>query len=314
MLPIHNRFAKVVFAGLTCALHLAAEEEPRFNFRVDVDMVVLTFTITDGKGRYVRGLKPEDLRIREDGVDQKIVAFAEGTNSPLGLPGATPIALAGTKVFILFDTSNWMYSSFPYACDTVAQFVRRLDDADPIALYRFSRNLFRAVALTRDREQVLAGIRSSVAGDDTALYNTLLLILRDAAKVSGRKIVVVFSNGPDNASIIAPDDVGAVAEDAGIPIYIVSTFEAEKDKISADAFKRLAARTGGQLFWARTWQSEAAAFASIREDLSSAYTAAYYPRPNPNEGFRKISVDVLSDRGKQYRIRTRPGYSPFRHP
>jgi len=46
-----------------------------------------------------------------------------------------------------------------------------------------------------------------VAGDDAALYNGLLLALRDAAKVPGRKVIIVFSNGPDNSSMVAPDDV-----------------------------------------------------------------------------------------------------------
>ena len=68
-----------------------------------------------------------------------------------------------------------------------------------------------------------------MAGDDTALYNALLLTLRDAAKVPGRKVVIVFSNGPDNASMVAPDDVRAVAEDEGIPIYVISTSEVNKD-------------------------------------------------------------------------------------
>ena len=73
------------------------------------------------------------------------------------------------------------------------------------------------------------GLRKAVAGDDSALYNALLLTLRDAAKVPGRKVVIVFSNGPDNASMVAPDDVRAVAEDEGIPIYVISTNEVNKD-------------------------------------------------------------------------------------
>ena len=292
---------------------LHAQEEPSTHIRVNVDMVVLTFTVTDSKGRYISGLKPEDLRISEDGVSQKITAFAEGAASAVQPVEMPRDALSGTKVFILFDTSNWMYSGFPYSSDAVAEFARRLDRADSIAVYKFSRNLFRAVSLTKDRDQVLSGLRSAVAGDDTALYNTLLLTLRDAAKAAGRKAVVVFSNGPDNASILAPDDVGAVAEDEGIPVYIVSTCQAQKDQISANVFQRLTARTGGELFWAQTWQKQAEAFTSIREDLTSSYTAAYYPTANSNEGFRKISVEVISDAGKKYRVRTRTGYHAHKH-
>jgi Ca-activated chloride channel family protein len=311
--PTTRRLASAGIIGLTCMQLVHAQEEAPTHFRVNVDMVVLTFTVTDAKGKYVSGLKPEDLRISENGVSQKITAFAEGTKSSVQPVEMQPDALAGTKVFILFDTSNWMYAGFPYASDAVAEFVRRLDPKDSIAVYKFSRNLYRAVSLTRNRDQALSGVRSAVAGDDTALYNTLLLTVRDAAKADGRKTVIVFSNGPDNASIVAPDDVAAVAEDEGIPIYIISTCEAQRDQVTANVFQRLTTRTGGELFWAQTWQKQAEAFTLIREDLASSYTVAYYPAPSSNEGFRRISVDVVSDTGKRYRVRTRLGYHAHRH-
>ena len=311
-MPTRIPLANICILSLTCVLLIPAQDEPRARFHVNVDMVELTFTVTDGKGKYVTGLKPEDIRIREDGVDQKIAAFAEGTGAPAP-PAAVHDSLASAKIFILFDTSNWMYTGLPYASDAIAEFVRRLDRADSIAVYKFSRNLFRAVSLTQDRDLVLSGVRNEVAGDDTALYNTLLLTLRDAAKVAGRKAVVVFSNGPDNSSIVAPDDVGTVAEDEGIPIYLVSTYEAQKDQVSCNAFQRLTGRTGGQLFWAKTWQKQAEAFTSIREDLASSYAATYYPAPNSNDGFRKISVEVISDAGKKYHVRSRLGYHARKH-
>ena len=149
-----------------------------------------------------------------------------------------------------------------------------------------------------------------MAGDDTALYNGLLLTLRDAAKVPGRKVVIVFSNGPDNASMVAPDDVRAVAEDEGIPIYVISTNDVNKDPISSNVFRRIATRTGGKAYWAKTWQKQVEAFEAIREDLGNSYTVTYYPAPNPNEGFRKIDIQIVSDTGKHYRVRSRPGYRP----
>jgi len=95
--------------------------------------------------------------------------------------------------------------------------------------------------------------------------------LRDAAKVPGRKVVIVFSNGPDNASMVAPDDVRAVAEDEGIPIYVISTNEVNKDPISSSVFRRITARTGGKAYWAKTWQKQVEAFESIREDLGNLH-------------------------------------------
>ena len=186
-------------------------------------------------------------------------------------------------MFVLFDTSNFMYRGFVYAEDAIADFVRGLDRADSVAVYTFSRNLSRAATLTRDHGDAISGLRSSVAGDDTALYNALLLTLRDAAKVPGRKVVIVFSNGPDNASMVAPDDVRAVAEDEGIPIYVISTNEVNKDPISSGVFRRIAQRTGGKAYWARTWQKQVEAFEDIREDMSNSYTMTYYPRPTPTK-------------------------------
>jgi VWFA-related protein len=197
-----------------------------------------------------------------------------------------------------------------YAEDAIADFVRGLDRADSVAVYSFSRNLSRAADLTRDRCNAIFGLRKAVAGDDTALYNALLLTLRDAAKVPGRKVVIVFSNGPDNASMVAPDDVRAVAEDEGIPIYVISTNEVNKDPISSNVFRRITSRTGGKAYWAKTWQKQVEAFESIREDLGNSYTVTYYPAPNPNEGFRKITVEIVPDVGKKYRVRSRPGYRP----
>jgi VWFA-related protein len=250
------------------------------------------------------------VAINDDGSTRPLIA-AEETGGG-GKPGLDPRADAfvGTSVFVLFDTSNFMYRGFVYAEDAIADFVRGLDRADSVAIYTFSRNLSRPGLLTKDRGEAIMGLRKSVAGDDTALYNGLLLTLRDAAKVPGRKVVIVFSNGPDNASMIAPDDVRAVAEDEGIPIYVISTNEVNKDAISSGVFKRLTSRTGGKAYWAKTWQKQVEAFESIREDLGNSYTVTYYPQANPNEGFRKISVEIVSDVGKKYRVRSRPGYRP----
>ncbi|MBI3665100.1 MAG: VWA domain-containing protein [Acidobacteria bacterium] len=298
-------------------------------FRVKVDLVVLSVSVTSRQGRYVTGLKPGDFRVLEDGIAQKIAFFGEGSQAPVtveegraaagaegsGSPGAAGVNLAsdsfvGTNVFILFDTSNFMYRGFVYAEDAIADFLRGLDRADSIAIYTFSRNLSRATPPTRDRMLALRGLRQSVAGDDTALYNALLLTLRDAAQMPGRKVVIVFSNGPDNASMLAPDDVRAVAEDEGIPIYVISTSEVNKDPISGNVFRRITARTGGRAYFAKTWQRQTEAFQAIREELGHVYTVSYYPQPNPNEGWRSITVELTGDAAKKYRIRTRAGYRP----
>lgn len=315
------------------ALWLYAQEQDQTTFHVKVDMVVLSFAVTDTKGKYVNGIKPTDFKIYEDDISQKLATFAEGNRPPVQVTdggetrpmhtgtdgndgGGRPVDLrsasTGTNVFVLFDTSNYMYRGFVYASDAIADFIRGLDRADSIAVYTYSRNLNRAVSLNPDRALAIAGLRKAVAGDDSALYNCLLLTLRDAARIPGRKVVIVFSNGPDNASMVAPDDVRAVAEDEGIPIYVISTNEVNKDPISSGIFKRISTSTGGKSYFAKTWQKQVEAFESIREDLGNSYTVTYYPQPNPNEGFRKLRIELLPDAMKKYKVRARPGYRPQR--
>jgi VWFA-related protein len=326
-----------LIAAVAAGFWLRAQEPEQPTFRVKVDMVVLSFTVLDQKNKYVNGLKPKDIKIYEDEISQKLATFAEGARPPVqvldngetrplrpstdvaagGAPG-NPDAVdlradaSGTNVFVLFDTSNYMYRGFVYASDAIADFIRGLDRSDSIAVYTYSRNLNRAVPLNRDRGMAIGGLRKAVAGDDSALYNCLLLTLRDAAKVPGRKVVIVFSNGPDNASMVAPDDVRAVAEDEGIPIYVISTSEVTKDPISSNIFKRISANTGGKSYFAKTWQKQIEAFESIREDLGNSYTVTYYPQPNPNEGFRRIRVELTDEAMRKYKIRARPGYRPQR--
>lgn len=302
-------------------------------FSVDVDLVVLNIAVTDRKGNYVTDLKPDDFHVMEDGIEQRLATFGAGSTAPVQVSSIgtrevlrpdeeapaprlpdedLPVgdAFAGANVFILFDTSNFMYRSFVYAEDAIADFIRGLDKADSVALYGFSRNLTRHADLTDDRLEAIKGLRRSVAGDETALYNALLLTLRDAAKVSGRKVVIVFSNGPDTASTVGPDDVGAIAEDEGIPIYVISTKELNKDPVSSNAFRRITTRTGGRAYFAKTWQRQSEAFVNIREELASSYTLTYYPQPNPNRGWRNIEVSLAGEAMKRYRIRTRNGYRP----
>ncbi len=307
-----------------------AQQSPLF--RVEVDLVVLNVTVTDRRGRYIQGLGPDDFRVFEDGIEQNVSSFGEGNAAPVQISEikrreidakpetqestapemalAGDSAFAGTNVFVLFDTSNFMYRTFVYAEDAIADFIRELDNADSVALYGFSRNVTRHAALTDDRLNALKGLRSAVAGDETALYNALLLTLRDAALVSGRKVIIVFSNGPDTASSVGPDDVGAIAEDEGIPIYVISTKELNKDPVSSNAFRRITARTGGRAFFAKTWQRQSEAFVSIREELASSYTLTYYPQSNPNNGWRNIEVELVGEDLRRHRIRTRNGYRP----
>ena len=154
-----------------------AAQQDGTRFRVSVDLVQLNVAVTDSKGNYVTGLKPTDFIISEDGITEKIATFEEG-NGPTrrlldappeaakaaagsgaqgdGSPSQNPNetlgeAIAGANVFILFDTSNYMYRGFVFAQDAISDFVRSLETADKVAFYSYSRDLYRSAPLTADR-------------------------------------------------------------------------------------------------------------------------------------------------------------------
>ena len=357
-------FSRTIFAGIKVCAGLtlllaamprpAAQDEPS-HFRVNVVLVQLSIAVTDNKGNYVTGLRPEDFTVLEDNISQKISSFDDGNQpssppvdtaqsgdsttppgTPLGTPPGTPPGtvkaerapsgahgtemthtlagvtlpgLTGASVFILFDTSNYMYRGFVYAQDAITDFIRTMPDASKIAFYSYSRDLSRGSSLTADRFRVVNGVRSTVAGDDAALYNSLLLTVKDAAPLRGRKAIVVFSNGPDNASSVPPEDVAELAQSTGTIIYIVSTRQAETEPISSAAFERMSRATGGKAYFARNWRQEKDAFASIKDDLSHLYTISYYPQMNPNRGWRGIKVQLMGKNLEKYHIRTRDGYN-----
>jgi Ca-activated chloride channel family protein len=307
-----------------------AQEAP--DLHVVVNMVQLNVAVTDKNGNYITGLQPKDFAIVEDGILEKAATFAEG-NAPArsisefaeqessaapsgsaaryssdGSPQSFESVVNGANVFLLFDTSNYMYRGFVFAQDAIAEFVRSLASADKIAFYSYSRDLSRVAPLTSDRLQVVRAVRSTVAGDDAALYNALLLTLKDAAQNTGRKVVVVFSNGPDNSSVVPPEDVAELAQSAGVSIYMISTQKARLEPVSTAVFDRMTAATGGKAYFAKDWKDEHRAFASVRDDLAHLYSLSYYPRPNANTGWRAITVRLVGDQLKKYKVRTRNGY------
>ena len=312
---------------------IGAQDSP--NLHVVVNLVQLNVAVTDKNGKYITGLRPKDFAIAEDGILERTATFAEGNEPARSLidlgeqdsgsaqagdsaetsPGSSSpptfeSLVNGANVFVLFDTSDYMYRGFVYAQDAITEFIRSLGNADKIAFYSYSRDLSRAAPLTADRPQVLRAVRSTVAGDQAALYNALLLTLKDAAQNTGRKVVVVFSNGPDNASVVPPEDVAEFAQSAGVSIYMISTREAKLEPVSSAVFDRMTAATGGKAYFAKNWRDENKAFASIRDDLAHLYSLSYYPKANANSGWRAITVKLVGDRLKKYKVRTRNGYRP----
>ena len=298
-------------------LWLSAQERP--TFRVKVDMVVLSFTVTDSKGHYINGLKPSDFRITEDGIAQKINTFGEGNKPPVQVleDGTTqPLAVAepcgratGRRATrpriarrILSSAPTCSCCSIPATTCTAVLCTPPMRSPISCAAWTApirwpstpSAAIFRAPRrLTHDRNDAIFGLRKAVAGDDAALYNGLLLTLRDAAKVPGRKVIIVFSNGPDNASMVAPDDVRAVAEDEGIPIYVISTNDVNKDPMSS---ARLQAHLDAHRRQSVFRQDLAEAGGGVRIHSRRSGQQLHHHLLSAAESERRLSQDQCRDR------------------
>ncbi|HEX5483046.1 MAG TPA: VWA domain-containing protein [Terriglobia bacterium] len=326
---MRRHFACIFLIAFSGALLKAGQTFEGGRIQRTVELVQLDVAVTNKKGDYVTGLRPWNFEIYEDGIPEKLATFGEENEAPRSVaafgrpgrsqPGIRPSSIEpshaghgmGRSVFILFDTSNYMYKSFVYAQDAIGEFIRSLDGSDRVAFYSYSRDLSRDSLLTDNRSQVLRGVRATVAGDDAALYNGLLLTLEDAAQFSGRRVVVVFSNGPDNSSMIAPEHVLDLAQAEGVPIYMVCTRKARLDPISTAVFDRVSAATGGTAYFSKNWEDEQKAFRSIRNDLAHLYSLSYYPQANANRGWRKITVKLVGvEHAKKFHLRTRTGYRP----
>ena len=225
-----------------------------------------------------------------------------------------PDSVIGTNVFILFDTAaNYMYRGFVYASDAIAGLYSRAGPS------RFGGGLHLqpqsdARGCSHERTQRCGGGTAQRGGgcDDSALYNGLLLTLRDAARVPGRKVVIVFSNGPDNASMVALRRRARGGRRRGHS-YLCNldprSYKGSRilERVQAD----LTSGTGGKSYFCQDLaETDGGVRRRCREDLGNSYTVTYYPQPNPNEGFRKVSVEILSDAAKKYRRQVRPGYRP----
>src|SRR5215467_16232004 len=170
MKRLFGLFLISAFCFHSCVGQTQSQEETAKNrvLRVNVSLVLLNVAVTDDKGNYVTGLHPSDFEVFEDGIPQKIANFGEGNGPqqavnvgpdgkplPEELPLVPPSAMGGAGIYILFDTSNYMYRGFAQAQDAIAEFVRSLDSPERIAFYAYSRNLYRGSQLTADRNQVL---------------------------------------------------------------------------------------------------------------------------------------------------------------
>lgn len=283
--------------------------QPRV-FRSGASMVALSVTVLDGK-KPVPGLGAQDFEVFEDGVRQN-VRFFESQRVPL-------------DVILLLDTSSSMSHKMPIVHKAAREFMKMLRPDDRGAVVAFADSVRVVQPLTADSAAITEAINSTAAKGSTSLYNAIYVALKEFGRSASdtgdvrRQAIAVLSDGEDTASVVAFDDVMALARKTGVGIYTIAlqselaalrSGSGQKRSFSEAeyAMKSLAQETGAQSFFPTSVNELKGVYDAITIELASQYSLGYSPTNQRSDGrYRRIIVRVSTN--PNYRPRTRTGYT-----
>jgi Ca-activated chloride channel family protein len=267
-------------------------KEAEFAPGVDVDVVQVAATVTDGKGRFIRGLTKDSFRIFEDGVPQPVTHFiGEGTPRDL---------------VVAVDMSGSMKDALPLCRQAVKKFLQTLKEEDKLTLLAFNDNVFTLARSETDPATRARAVDRLAPWGGTALYDVVLRSLALLDKRRGRRALVLFSDGEDRSSQATVEDVERRLEVSDAPIYVVSQGRGLREKELKKIIDRLGETSGGRAFYTDRIEELPEVFAQIAEDLQNQYLLAYDPTNTERDGsWRAIRVEVA---GQPFKVRARQGY------
>jgi Ca-activated chloride channel family protein len=259
---------------------------------VEVEVVQVTATVTDGSGRFVKGLTRDQFRVKEDGVLQRITAFA-GENIPL-------------EIVVAVDVSQSMTESMPTLKAAVRTFLRALRPADQVTLVAFNDNIFTPARRSTDPEARVRAVDRLAPWGGTALFDAMLTALNTVGKQPGRRSVVVFSDGEDQNSVATLKRVESRLETSDATIYTIGLGRSVRDRALAAIMARMSDASGGRSFLIDDVDELDKVFADIVEELSNQYLLSYGSSNAARDGsWRRINVELKD--GK-HEVRHRQGY------
>ncbi|HKY41818.1 MAG TPA: VWA domain-containing protein [Pyrinomonadaceae bacterium] len=295
--------------------------------RVNTTLITIPVSAMDRDGRYVPNLQKEDFRIWEDGVEQD-VAFFQSVDKPF-------------SVVLMLDTSPSTQFRLEDIQDAAISFVDQLRSDDKVMVVSFNDDIKILSEFTTDRRKLRYAIQRSQTDDGTRLYDAVdMVINQQLNRVSGRKAIVLFTDGVDTTSrradyysnVTDAQELDALIypvqydtrQDMNVPsigkVDIWGTIlggifgggrrsrgTARNDYDVADQYLReLANSTGGRDYKADTLNNMSQAFANVAEELRRQYSIGYYPKRAPQAGQRRY-IRVRA-RQPNLAVRTRDSY------
>lgn len=263
--------------------------------RVQVRLVEVYASVYDHSGQYVQGLSRDSFQVFEDGKLQQITNF-EADSGKLSCA-------------ILLDTTGSMSEALPRVKNSIMKLIDVLENEDAVAIYTFDQRLVVRQDFTTDKAAAKRAVLRTRAEGQTALFDALSEVAQEISKRPGKKALVVFSDGDDNASALNANAAVTRAKKAGIPLYAIAEGEATRSKELRKLLEDLSKRTGGTSYEVKKPADIDQVFQKIALDLQHLYMLAYRPQAGAEAGkWRKIEVSLLGQ--KDYRIRSKEGYFP----
>lgn len=275
-------------------------------FRAESDLVVLHVNVFDRKSDAVPGLPQEAFRVYEDGELQDVTFFS-GADVPVA-------------VGLVLDNSGSMIARQRMTIAGGLAFARSSHPEDELFTIHFNENIEYGLPAGRaftNRELLLSAALSRFKpGGKTALYDAVIAALDHLEQATHQKrVLVVLSDGEDNASRHSEDDMMRRARDGDAIIYTVSNAN-RRYGMAGDAgvLRKLASVTGGLAYFPDSDEKVVESFDDLAGNIRRGYSIGYMPRNGDHDGaYRHVKVTVRMSGRSNLRVQSRDGYRPPNH-
>jgi Ca-activated chloride channel family protein len=263
-------------------------------FRATGRLVEVYATVKDDRGHYVDDLPGGEFTITEDGQPLQTVAFES--------------RIAAVSVALLFDTTGSMQAALPALRNAALKLIGDLRPIDSVAVYSFNDSVTELQPFTTDKSAAKRAVMRTHALGSTALYDALVRVNLDIAGRTGKKVIVVFTDGSDNCSVLTTDAAILRAKSAGVPIYTIAQGSALGHPELLKQLSGVSKTTGGVAFAIHGPGEIREVFEAVSQDLMHGYLITF--QPPPAEGHTWHAIDVVLRGMKGRKVRAREGYYP----